>query len=224
MQRTEFFQYVQDAEIARDCVAAVKQHLEEYVGKISALIEEISDHAQPNAVSVAVIEPNAKKPHYTLCTLGLSKAQISNVEIMACLPSDWNLEELDNPVWNWPFNWLREIVGFAQTQNIPFSLDQTIPNGNPPETLASNTELCGFLIGLPLNFPGDFYQLKIDDKTCINFYSLIPLYEEEMQFTKSCKIERFYKKLFENRINEVIQIQRPNLCSRKSSSDDARCA
>lgn len=64
MQRTEFFQYVQDAEIARDCVAAVKQHLEEYVGKISALIEEISDHAQPNAVSVAVIEPNAKKPHY----------------------------------------------------------------------------------------------------------------------------------------------------------------
>ncbi|HIA51768.1 MAG TPA: suppressor of fused domain protein [Candidatus Melainabacteria bacterium] len=223
MPRTQDFQLIEDEAVIIDANYAVEQHLEDYIGEVTAVIgDAVAGSFDANDINVAVIEPTKKKPYYTLCTMGMSNIRMPApnedscfAEILTCLPKDWNFDDLDDPDWNWPINWLKDIASYAYTHNAYLSFDHTIPNGNPPEPVASNTDFCGFLIALPLNFPGDFYQLRIGKEKCINFYSIIPLYEEEMQFTLSNKIEKFYKKLFDNKVNEIININRPNLCLRK---------
>jgi Suppressor of fused protein (SUFU) len=89
-----------------------------------------------------------------------------------------------------------------------------MPNGDPAEPYADNTQLCCALLMSPVRFPQEFRQLKIDDDKTILFFSIVPLYKEEMEL----KLERGTAALFEGfdkyGVNELLDLKRRNVCKK----------
>ena len=56
-----------------------------------------------------------------------------------------------------------------------------------------------------------FLKLHTEDGTTINFYSLLPLYVEEMDLKLEEGVETLLELFEENQISEVIDVQRKNV-------------
>ena len=62
-----------------------------------------------------------------------------------------------------------------------------------------------------LSAPEDFLRLETKDGTLINFYSLIPIYPEEMELKLEEGVDTLLELLDDNNITEVIDIHRKNV-------------
>jgi len=107
--------------------------------------------------------------------------ELRYAELLLCLPPDWPLtpEAFQNEEHYWPVRWLKKLARFPHLHEGWLGLGHTVPNGDPPEPFAANTRLSGWLVDQPLLFPADLQKLRAGDKT-INFYAIVPLYDEEM--------------------------------------------
>ena len=69
----------------------------------------------------------------------------------------------------------------GQNSSLPHGYDtwlwegHTVPNGDPPEPFADNTELCCCYLLRPALFPKEFYKISLSKKKTIRFFCLVPL-------------------------------------------------
>ena len=190
----------------------VLSHIECYIGRLDNLfLERVSPDIH---VDVYVIDPTPERNYYTLVTCGvgayrmgvpdgLDERQAGRMELMICLPPDWQVDS-DDDKWYWPVRCLKTIgrvpvesdcwMGYGFT----FSHDGPIAEGMP----FSSFVLLGVQDG--------------DEKTAacclpngelVNFYQLIPLYPAEV----SLKINRGLDAMLQvmSDVDHVVDIRRP---------------
>jgi len=84
------------------------------------------------------------------------------------------------------------------------------PNGDPPESVAPDTQMCCMLIREPVTTPKGFRTLEVGNKT-VQFYAIVPIYEDEMRY----KIEKGYSALVElldqHHVTELVDLRRPSV-------------
>jgi hypothetical protein len=183
----------QIAEGDREALEAIERHIENHVGKIETVLHEIvSDLVH---IDVYKITPTAERNFYTLITSGMSDLPMTVpdgaeefrfAELLICLPADWDMPKVydtmtDEEHW-WPIRCLKYLARFPHEYDTWLAEGHTIPNGDPPEPFANNTQLCCALLTPPLLFGAEFMSLKIREDKTINFYALLPIYKEEMEF------------------------------------------
>ena len=177
------------------CADAIAEHVTQHVGPVTDVFHEARPHLFQ--LDVLVVGPQEARPYATLVTCGMStlpmRIPIENpddlgrvpelryAELLLCLPPDWPLapEAFQNEEHYWPVRWLKKLARFPHLHEGWLGLGHTVPNGDPPEPFAANTRLSGWLVDQPLLFPADLQKLRAGDKT-INFYAIVPLYDEEM--------------------------------------------
>jgi hypothetical protein len=94
-------------------------------------------------------------------------------------------------------------------------LGHTVPNGDPAEPYASDTTLCGAIILPSVTVPNQFHQLRIDKEKEIVFYSVVPLYKEEMQLKLNMGADKLLDRFVQAGINDIVNPQRRNVAKKR---------
>jgi len=202
---------------------AVEAHIAEYFGKYEKVFHEL---ASPDIhVDICVIEPTPERNYYVLVTMGmgahrmnvpeeLADNMIDRAEIFVTLPPDWKVsldpEIAEDEKWYWPIRWLKILVRLPIEQNTWLGYGHTVPNGEP---FAENTELSSVMLTTPYHpFEDEAVACELSDDDYVNFYQMLPLYEDEVSYKKE-NGAGVLEALFGNN-DRVLDINRPSVCEK----------
>lgn len=179
-------------------------------------------------VDIFVMDPSEDEDFYVLYTAGMSALPMSLpdellpeyknlelAELIMFLPKNWNVKGLtDKDVSEddyWPVRWLKMLARFPHEYTTWFAHGHTIPNGENYEPFADNTKFsCVILVA-----PGDdeLGTLKTKDGNDVNFYFVVPIYQNEAEFKLEKGANDLLEKLFEQSDNpSLIDIKRKSVC------------
>ncbi|ADV49156.1 hypothetical protein Celal_1856 [Cellulophaga algicola DSM 14237] len=196
----------------------ISDHIEAHVGKIHMVFHEIV--SEQVHIDVHWVKPTKERPFHTLITSGMSDKPMQTpegvegsdyAELSICLPEEWKIskEDFKDEKNYWPIRFLKYLARFPHEYNTWLSYGHTIPNGNPPEAFAENTKLNTMILLPSIMFGDKFPILELDKKT-ISFYSLIPLYDEEVALKMAKGVEALFDGFDKCGLTDVFQINRPN--------------
>jgi len=202
-------------------VTRIEEHVQKYIGEADSVFHEIlSDIVH---IDVHVIKPTPERNFYTLITTGMSFLPMNTpegaegfeyAELMICLPPDWPIEQgdLDNPNYYWPIRWLKMLGRFPHEYDTWLGWEHTMPNGDPAEPLSEQTEMSGIMLLPPLQVHEDFLTLDMGDGREVNFYAIVPLYSEELDFKLKHGSDPLLDKFEEYGVDELLDLNRLNTC------------
>lgn len=204
-------------------IEEISDHIEKNIGEIHMVFHEIvSDQVH---IDIHWVKPTKKRPFHTLVTSGMSDKPMNTpdgvencdyTELSICLPEEWKIleEDFKNENNYWPIRWLKYLSRFPHEYNTWLNYGHTIPNGDPAEPFAENTNLNTMVLLPTIIFGEDFHSLKLENKT-IDFYSLIPLYSEEVNLKMKKGVEALFDGFDKFGVTDILDINRPNTVKRK---------
>jgi hypothetical protein len=200
---------------------AISNHIETCWGKAETVFHELcSDYVH---VDVHFVKATKQRPFHTLITSGMSDRPMHAPEgaedyryseLVISLPPDWPLDEesfKDEQNW-WPIRWLKKLARFPHEYDTWIMWGHTIPNDDPPVPFAKNTRCCCMLLCVPVLCSDGGMLLKISESKKVRFYSLIPIYLEEMQFALKAGADELIEKLGHAEVTELLNLKRRNVC------------
>ena len=201
---------------------AIAAHVERYLGPIR---HTYADTDADTPIDVLHVGPTEERRYHTLITSGMSDRAMAvpagtdaprYLELMSTLPKAWDFGTgaTEEGASLWPLRLLRRLSRWPQQANSWLGWGHTVPNGDPPEAFAPDTRLCGVIIVPSLVVPRRFYELATEDRT-VTFYSVVPLYKEEIELKAEIGMERLLEKLIDREIDDVIQPRRKNVARRR---------
>jgi len=188
---------------------ALEQHIEKYFGPFKNVFHEVSS---PDIhVDIVIIEPTPERNYYILITVGmgakkmntpveLEEYSLERAEIMVCLPPDWNLNDLSDEKCYWPLRWLKILARLPGENNTWLGWGHTIPNASP---LAENTNLSALMLIYPGAFGEEAFECQLPSGDDVNFYQIIPLYEEELEFKLKNNAEALFDLMDDEDLNYI---------------------
>lgn len=203
-----------------EAIEQIEAHIEQHIGSCAFVWHElISDVVH---IDIHVIAPTPERDFFTLVTTGMSDQPmhvpqgveaLQYAEVMLCLPSSWTVTEdgFKQDENYWPVRLLKWVARLPHTYQTWLGEGHTIPNGDPPQPLASNTQLCAVLLSRPMLCSEDFWQLPVRAGKTVQFYSLLPIYQEELDIKLKYGIERLYEGFDAADVSELLDIQRTNV-------------
>jgi hypothetical protein len=195
----------------------IRSHVERHIGRIDRVFA--GDPAQGTA-DVLHVRPVNSRPYHTLVTAGMSAVAMPvppdvnaphRLELMMTLPEGWNPSDDSS---HWPARLLQSLSKLPRERKGWLGWGHTVPNGDPPQPLAPRTQLCGVIIAPSLLVPVAFYELDIDGER-VAFYSVIPLYPEELELHAREGMAALLERLLHKDINDVVYLQRKNVAKKK---------
>lgn len=213
-----------EAAHGEECIEEISDHIERYIGEIEVVFHEIvSDTVH---IDVHHVKPTEDRPFHTLVTSGMSDLPMKipedadttrYMELMVTLPEQWKIddESFKNENWYWPVRELKYLARFPHKYNTWLGWGHTIPNGDPAEAFAENTSMKGIILLPSVNVPEEFYNLTIDENKTIEFFCIVPLYEEEMNLKLRKGSDILLDKFDKYNISDIIDIERKNVAKKR---------
>ena len=198
----------------------VQQYVTEHYGETKLLK---SDPRGMN-IDIYVVEPTTEFNYYVLLTCGMGayrmnvpeemvKSKVDRAELVMYLPADWPLYDGDDD-----YNKLWPVIHLGVLAHLPVYEDSWLGWGH---TFSNNgdkpiSDKVGFNSFLLLN-NGDSDVCPLPDGSEVNFYDIVPLYPEEMEYKMRSSVEDLLK-LFDDDEEEIplnmIDIHRKNVCAK----------
>jgi hypothetical protein len=195
----------------------IRSHVERHIGRIDRVFA--GDPVQ-GAADVVHVRPVNSRPYHTLVTAGMSSVAMPvppevtaphRLELMITLPEGWNPSDESSL---WPIRLLQLLSRQPGERGSWLGWGHTVRNGDPPQPLAPNSELCGVIIAPSLLVPVAFYELDIQGER-VAFYSAIPLYREELELHAREGMAALLERLLHKDINDVVYLKRKNVAKKK---------
>lgn len=201
-------------------IEELEQHIEKYFGNVETVYHELASHLVH--MDVHFVKPTKERNYNILITSGMSYRPMQApkgaedykfAELLICLPPDWPLDQddLEDKKNYWPIRQLKFLARFPHEYDTWLWWGHTIPNGDPPQPFTDNTKLSGIILAPPVLFPEEAFTLDIDANKTIYFFSLVPLYTEEMDFKLKKGSEALFSRFDKHGINELLDIKRANV-------------
>lgn len=196
-------------------VDALDAHMEKYFGKSENVFHEI---VSPDIhVDIYIIEPTPDRNFYTLITVGmgahlmnvpeeLDEYNLKRAEMVIYLPADWDIYGQDEKFY-WPLRWLKILARLPIKHDTWLGWGHTVPNGEP---FADNTQLSGVMLINPEDVEEGAAICELPNGEVVNFYQVIPLYEEEMNYKIEHGAEGLLDKMGD--VSSVVNLNRRNTC------------
>lgn len=199
---------------------ALEQHITRCIAAPDIVFHEIvSDLVH---VDVHWIKPDQSRRFHTLITTGMSDRPMSPpayaseckyAELLIELPLDWPLtEEAFKDEKNyWPIRLLKYLARFPHEYNTWLWSEHSVGNGDPPQPYHRTTELAAVMLGKAVNLSPDLLRFRCRPDKEVWFFSVIPLYVEEMNFKLSKGADALLTAFNRHLITELIDPGRRNV-------------
>lgn len=210
-------EYAYDPEVYdEEEVEALDAHIEKYFGKSENVFHEI---VSPDIhVDIYIIEPTPERNFYTLITVGmgahlmnvpeeLDEYKLKRAEMVIYLPADWDIYNGDEAYY-WPLRWLKILARLPIKHDTWLGWGHTVPNGGP---FADNTLLSGVMLINPEDVEEGAAICELPNGEEVNFYQVIPVYEEEMNYKIEHGAEGLLDKMAD--VSSVVDLNRRNTCA-----------
>ena len=195
---------IQSSEISISSVARqeVIAHIEKYFGKINNFLHDDSCSEYP--LDIAVIAPRKEHNYYTLITVNMSNHEVlesddidgntCHQELLINLPPDWKLGLSDwtEEKWCWPIRLITSLARQCIRHRTCISWGKTMELGGE-NTFSEDTKLCAIILLSPSIFGDKSSTCKTQEAGSVEFYQVIPLYREELQFIQDKDIDEFFE-------------------------------
>ncbi|NCC15494.1 MAG: suppressor of fused domain protein [Clostridia bacterium] len=177
-------------------------------------------------IDIHLLEAPTKKDFHVLYTVGMSALpmtlpadllpqykDLERAELMLLLPAEWNLSlpedgKVNNRLW-WPMNLMKYLSAFPHEYQTWLAWGHTMPNTEKYVSYDESTKLCGVMLGA---LQEEISVMHGKDGTQINFYTLIPLYKEEIEGKQKDGTEALMTKLSAlNGFGMIVFPDRPNV-------------
>ncbi|MFB9329368.1 suppressor of fused domain protein [Paenibacillus aurantiacus] len=207
-------------------IARITAHVEQHIGPVANVFHElVSDLVH---LDILFVPPTPQRNYHTLVTCGMSSRPMTvpegaenfrYAELMLCLPPSWPMSEeaFRNEENYWPIRMLKTLARLPHEYGTWLYHAHTIPNGDPAAPYARNTKLAGMLVELPTTVedPHAFFALNMEPDKDVHFFTLVPLYAEEMNLKLAQGTEALLEKLAQAGVNEIVQLNRKNVAKKK---------
>jgi len=201
----------------------IEQHIATYIGSPDQVFHEIVSEFVH--IDVHWVKPSAKYPYHILITSGMSDLPMhvpeglenpndyERAELMVLLPADWKISEADfqDDDNYWPLYFLKMLARFPHQYKTWLGYGHTIPNGLDADPIANTNFGCMLLLPPMLSIDKDFLRLHTKDGKLINFYALIPIYKDEMDYKLEEGTDALLDRFDATGLTEVIDISRPSV-------------
>ena len=197
---------------------AVEAHLERYFGPCDNVFHEI---LSPDIhVDIYIMKPTPERNYYVLSTFGmgahrmnvpeeLAEQKLERAEIIVTLPPDWKVTE-SGEEWYWPIRWLKILARLPINEDGWLGWGHTVANPDDAP-FAENTKLCGLVLTQPQGFDEDAVCCPLPGGDEVNFYHMIPLTFEEMQFKLAHDAQTLLERFTPEQL-AVVDIRRDSVC------------
>lgn len=194
---------------------ALEDYITTKIGKFDDVFHEL---VSPDIhCDVYLVKPTPERNYYTLVTGGMGAFDMftpdgyegsSNIELMIHLPPTWDVNSQDEKDY-WPIRWLKLLARLPIEQATYLGWGHTIPSGERIE----GTNFAGFML-ISTETEGKPAQAKLPGGKTVEFFTLVPIYEEEMLFKLENGAEGLLELFEENQIPypPVVDVRRPNVC------------
>jgi len=206
-----------------DLIEGLTDHVERHLGAEPRVFHEVfSDIVH---VDVLHAPPTDDFPFNTLMTCGMSERPMAApedfpegryAEVMLRLPPDWPLDEeafKDESAY-WPMRLLKTLARVPHEYDTWLWYGHTIPNGDPPEPYAPDTELCGAILLAPALGPDGFDSADVAGRQ-VNVLAVIPILADEMDLKLEKGAEELASLFDKVRLAEVVDPGRPTVVRRR---------
>jgi hypothetical protein len=198
-----------------DEAETIEEHIREHFGDFPTILHEI--HSPDIHIDICIVPPTEERNYYTLVTIGmgahimnlpknLPKEEYGRAELLVCLPPNWKVGENDEE-WFWPIALLKNLARLPINSDTWLGLAHSADNRFP---YSDNTELCGAVLVSPEDVSADAGSCELPNGDMVNFYEIIPLYHEEIQYKLDNGSDEFRSIM--SGVSHVVDINRPNRC------------
>ena len=197
---------------------AVEAHMERYFGPCDNVFHEIMS---PDIhVDIYIMKPTPQRNYYVLSTFGmgahrmnvpeeLAEKKLERAEIIVTLPPYWKVTE-SGEEWYWPIRWLKILARLPINEEGWLGWGHTVANPDDAP-FAENTKLCGVMLTQPQGFDEDAVCCPLPGGDEVNFYHMIPLTFEEMQFKLAHDAQTLLARFTPEQL-AVVDIHRESVC------------
>lgn len=206
------------------CLEEISAHIAQHLGPVETVFHELVSDAVH--IDVHIVLPTPESACVRLVTSGMSDLPMTvpenlgaprHAELMMTLPPDWKLDQasFDSEEWFWPIRLLKSLARLPHKYATWLGVGHTMPNGDPAAAYAPNTRLCGAVIVPPLSSPDAFDTLEIDESKVISFYSVLPIYQAEMELKLRKGADALFDRLAAKHITDFVDINRPDVAKKR---------
>ena len=141
----------------------------------------------------------------------LAEYKLERAELAVALPSDWKLDEesMKDERWYWPVGLLKILA------RLPIASDTWLGFGHTMDkqsSFAQDTKLCASLLIGPQGVEEGSEVCILPSGEEVNFYQVIPLYEDELDYKLEHDVEALLERMEE--ISFVVNPTRPDAIAR----------
>lgn len=202
---------------------AIDKHLDKffYEDEVYVLHEETSETVHSD---IFVIKPEESegRDYYILLTSGMSALPMDTHEgyrdcrygeLMMLLPNDWNMnhQDFENEENWWPMRLLIGMTKYPHEENTWLGHGHTYGNQDE-KSFSTNARFSAAILVESITVPESFLKIKRNFGRDIYVYSVIPIYQEELEYKLLNGTDALLNKFQENDIEEIIRIDRINTC------------
>lgn len=198
----------------------LKQELSKRFGE-----HRVSDFPMQNELPFKVIQLHLelkRMPVTVLMTDGLrhkkmgvpKEGMVECIELFVCLPSYWELTEKENPIMQWPVNWLEKLGLHLMNKDTWFGVGHTFSNGKPPVALSETMKSNHLMLVDPIELEEHFRPFNEEGED-VQFLAVVPIYEQEFDMKNAKGYTTFIRKFRAKNGNEILDDFRENIYASK---------
>ena len=193
---------------------SVEEHIARHFGDFPNVYHEL---VSPDIhVDICLIPPRRDHDYHTLVTMGMgahemdvpeeAESTLRRAEVMINLPRDWKLDEasLQDSRWYWPIRMLKDVARLPVSTGCWLGWGHTV-GMDEGERYDESTDMCGCILLNPGVFGEDSYICNLPDGNGVEFFQIVPLYAEEIQY----KIENGAEALLDITNDDLLEIIDP---------------
>lgn len=198
-------------------IDAIEAHIDACFGPFENVLHE---SVSPDIhLDVAMLAPNEEYPCWRLVTLGMGAFEmpvpeylqgsfLERAELVLALPADWPVQNTDESDAYWPIRLLKDAARMPVLQNSWLGWGHTIAWAEPFD---SSTGLCAAMAASPAGFEPGAGICRLPGGQRVNFYQIVPLYRQEVDFKQENDAEALLDRLDLDPLL-VLNPMRPNVC------------
>jgi hypothetical protein len=203
-------------------VEIIDNHLDHFFDEDAEIV--VFDEIESEIIhrDIFFIKATDDRPYHILLSCGMSALPMKIpddiessdlVEIMILLPKEWNLEyeSFSDEKNYWPIRIMKEIMIAPHENESWFGFGHTFAHEDNEE-FAEGIGFNSIMLASSMELSEEFTQIELENRKVIDIYTLIPLYNEELEFKKKNGANALLERFDNFGIEEIVKVGRKNVC------------